>query len=53
MKTYKLYQVDMLMNAPICTYIAEAQADNINDAETQLLANVPATGVEYLITIVK
>jgi hypothetical protein len=53
MRTYKLYQVDIIMNAPIFTYIAEVQAADFASAETQLLALVPANNVEYIITIVK
>jgi hypothetical protein len=53
MKTYKLYQVDMVMNAPICTFIAQVEAADESAAEDLLLENLPANNVEYLITVVK
>jgi len=52
-KTYKLYQVSMVGNAPICTYITETQAADSAEAETLLLASVPTNGFEYLILVVK
>ena len=53
MKTYKLYEVGMVNNVPICTYVAEVQAADIVAAETLLLANVPDNNIEYLILVVK
>ena len=53
MKTYKLYQVDMIMNAPICTFIAQIDAVDESSAEDLLLADLPANNVEYLLTVVK
>lgn len=52
-KTYKLYQVGMVNNVPLCTYISEVQAADIVTAEELLLANMPDDDVEYLILIVK
>lgn len=52
-KTYKLYQIGMVSNSPICTYISEVQAENIITAEELLLANMPDDNVEYLILVVK
>ena len=53
MKTYKLYQVDIIMNAPIWTYIAQVEAADESTAEELLLANLPNDNVEYVITVVK
>jgi len=53
MRTYKLYQVDIIMNAPIWTFIAEVQAADESTAEDSLLASLPANNVEYVITVVK
>lgn len=53
MRTYKLYQIGMVDNIPICTYVTEVQATDIVAAETALLATVPADNVEYLISVVK
>jgi hypothetical protein len=53
MNTYKLYQVAMVENVPICTFVAGVQATDIVAAETVLLENVPDDGFEYMIVIAK
>ena len=53
MKTYKLYQIGMVNNSPICTYIAEVQAADIITAEELFLAILPDNYLEYLILVVK
>ena len=53
MNTYKLYQIAMVENVPICTFITSTTAADIVAAETLLLENVPDNDLEYLIIVVK
>jgi len=53
MKTYRLYQVGIVNNIPICTLMGEVQATDESTAEELLLAGMPNDGIEYLITVVK
>lgn len=53
MNTYKLYQVAMVENVPICTYITSTTAADIVTAETALLATVGDSDFEYIIVVVK